>query len=66
MAINRQTTKTEQADKHTQMETTKITKENIRKNKWKHAECDHVKEKAEKRRDTESFKHMKIKYPTLL
>jgi hypothetical protein len=44
----------------------KITKENNTgtKHKWKHAECDHVKKKAEKSSEAESFKHMKIKYPT--
>jgi beta-N-acetylglucosaminidase len=34
--------------------------------KWKHAECDDVEEKAEKSSEAESFKHMKITYPTHL
>jgi hypothetical protein len=65
---NRQTTKKEQADKHTRKETTKITKENSTgtKHRWEHAECDHVKKAAEKRSEAESFKNMKIKYPTHL
>jgi hypothetical protein len=32
---------------------------------WKHAECDHVKKQAKKDIEAESFKHMKIKYPTI-
>jgi hypothetical protein len=31
--------------------------------KWKHAECEHVK-KLQKTSEVESFKNMKIKYPT--
>jgi major membrane immunogen (membrane-anchored lipoprotein) len=47
---------------HTQ-ETTKLTKKNSRrKNKWKRAECDHVK-KGKISRDVNSFRHMKIKIP---
>jgi hypothetical protein len=50
----------------TRKETTKITKENGTgtKHKWKHAECNHVKNGREKSSEAESFKHMKIKYPT--
>jgi hypothetical protein len=60
-AQNRQTTKKEQADKHTCKETTNITKENSLETKKKHAECDHVKKKAvnEKSSEAESFKHVK-------
>jgi hypothetical protein len=60
-------TKKEQADKHTRKERTKVTKENREKHKWKHAECDHVKgRQKQKSSEAESFKHMKIKYPTHL
>jgi hypothetical protein len=43
-------------------------KESREKNtNYKHAECDHVKKKRqEKSNGAESFKHMKIKYPTHL
>jgi hypothetical protein len=37
------------ADKHRRKETTKITKENREKHKWKHAECDHVKKGGKKK-----------------
>jgi hypothetical protein len=53
------TTKTEQADKHTQGNINN----NEGKNKWKHAECDHVKKRQKK---AETFKHMKLKHPTHL
>jgi hypothetical protein len=36
------------------------------KHKWKYAECDHVKKGRKKSCEAESFKHMKIKYPTHL
>jgi Na+/proline symporter len=49
---NRQTTKKKQADKHTCKETARITKENSSEN--------------QKSSKAESFKHMKIKYPTHL
>jgi hypothetical protein len=55
-----------QADKHMQGNKKKNTKENSTgaKHKWKHAECNHVKNGREKSSEAESFKHMKIKYPT--
>jgi hypothetical protein len=43
-----------------------MTKENRIKRKWKHAECDHVKNRQKRSSEAESFKHMKIKYPTHL
>jgi hypothetical protein len=58
ICLKRQTTKTEQADKHTRKETTKITKENMQSViTWK---------KGKKSSEAESFKHMKIKHPTRL
>jgi hypothetical protein len=50
-----------QADKHTRKKQTKLTKENSTgtKQKWKHAECDHVK-KRQKSSEADSFRHMKI------
>jgi hypothetical protein len=47
-------TKQEQADKHTRKKT-KITKENREKQKWKHAECDHLKRRQKKSSEAESF-----------
>jgi hypothetical protein len=52
--------------KHTQGNNKNNEGKQRKKHKWKHAECDHVRKKAEKSSEAESFKHMKIKYPTHL
>jgi hypothetical protein len=65
-SLNRQTTKTEHADKHTRKETTKLTKENRGKNTNGNMQCDHEKEMQKTSSDAESFKHVKIKYLTHL
>jgi hypothetical protein len=62
--VNKKICLKERKSKHTntRKETTKVTKENNTrtKHKWKRAECDHVKKKAEKSSEAESFKHKKI------
>jgi hypothetical protein len=66
LSQNRQTTKTEQADKHTRKETTtKTTKENRGKNTNGNMQSVNTWGKKEKKsNEAESLKHMKIKYPT--
>jgi hypothetical protein len=62
--LNKQTTKTEQADKHTRKETIKNNDRKQRKqHKWKHSECDHVKKgrKKQRRRILQAYEN-KISY----
>jgi hypothetical protein len=62
LLANKQQRKSKQTNTHA---TNKINKgKQLRKKRWKLAECDHVGKKGQKTNEADSFRHNKIKYPT--